>query len=337
VRIFLHRRLFELADPLGGHAVLIGEFLQRRLRLAEPASRQDIAAALVEVGNRRMQATLAVLLPVTRLDGGSGIRAEVLEVELRCLPPLVVVTAVRRRIKGDVAARQAAFHALYLADVDAEVVGNGPRLVRRQPGQAFLGAAQVEEQLALRLGRGDLDDTPVAQDELVDFRLYPVHREGHETHALGRVEALDRLHQADIALLDEVRLGEAVAAVAARDVHHEAQVGHDQFPRRLYVVLVRQAFGELPLALDAEYGNGTHRLHVGGKVGTGDHAIHGQQAATGTGDGRHGYRCRLGAACHISRRTSRCHDRFPVLADVDYQYCLRHVGGASLALLVLEC
>ena len=47
----------------------------------------------------------------------------------------------------------------------------------RQPGETALRLAQVEEQLALRFGRGDLDDAPVAQDEFVNFGANPVHGE----------------------------------------------------------------------------------------------------------------------------------------------------------------
>src|SRR5690606_41079390 len=58
-----------------------------------------------------------------------------------------------------------------------------------QPAQGLLGAAQVEEELALSLGRGNLDDAPVAQDELVHLRLDPMDGEGNQTHTDVRVEA----------------------------------------------------------------------------------------------------------------------------------------------------
>jgi hypothetical protein len=87
---------------------------------------------------------------------------------------------------------------------NAEFAGHGLHFVVVHPAQALLGLAQVEEQLALRLGGGDLDDAPVAQDELVHLGADPVHRKGHQAHALVRIEALDRLHQADVAFLDQV-------------------------------------------------------------------------------------------------------------------------------------
>ncbi len=79
--------------------------------------------------------------------------------------------------------------------------------------QALLHRAQVEEQLALGLGRRDLDHAPVLQDVLVDFGLDPVQRVAHQAHALFRVEALDGLHQADVAFLDQVALRQAVTQV----------------------------------------------------------------------------------------------------------------------------
>src|SRR3546814_1291864 len=89
----------------------------------------------------------------------------------------------------------------------------------------------VEEQLALRLGGGDLDDAPVLEDVLVHLGADPVHREADQAHADFGVEALDRLHQADVAFLDQVAERQAVAVVAARDVHDEAQVRMHQLAR----------------------------------------------------------------------------------------------------------
>ena len=106
------------------------------------------------------------------------------------------------------------------------------------PAQTLLRLAQVEEQLALRLGRGDLDDAPVAQDELVHLGADPVHRERHEAHALVRVEALDGLHQADVAFLDQIADAAGRSRVAARDVHDEAQVRQHQLLGRIEIVLV---------------------------------------------------------------------------------------------------
>jgi hypothetical protein len=106
---------------------------------------------------------------------------------------------------------------------------------------ALLHRAQVEEQLALGLGRGDLDHAPVLQDVFVDLGLDPVHRIADQAHALLGVEALDGLHQADVAFLDQVALRQPVAQVLARDRHHQAQVRQHQLPGGLDVAVVAQA------------------------------------------------------------------------------------------------
>ena len=85
----------------------------------------------------------------------------------------------------------------------------------RQRGRARLHAAQVEEELALRLGRRDLDQPPVAQDVLVHLGADPVQRERHQADAALGIEAADRLHEADIAFLDQVGLRQPIAQVIA--------------------------------------------------------------------------------------------------------------------------
>ncbi len=72
----------------------------------------------------------------------------------------------------------------------------------------------------------------------------PMHREGHQPHAHRGVEALHRLHQADIALLDEIAHGQPVAQVAARDVHDEPQVRQHQLPRGVQIALDAKAGGQ---------------------------------------------------------------------------------------------
>ena len=58
-----------------------------------------------------------------------------------------------------------------------------------------------------------------------------------EAGAHGRVEALDRPQQAEVALLDQVLQAQALAGVAAGDVDHQAQVGADHAVAGLGVAL----------------------------------------------------------------------------------------------------
>ncbi len=112
--------------------------------------------------------------------------------------------------------------------------------------------------------------------------LDPVHGEGDEAHAHARVEALHGLHEADVAFLDQVAQGQAIAHVAAGHVHHETQVMQHQLAGRLQVLLVVEAQGELALLLGAQHRDGMHRLDIG--IQAADRA-HGQVAAQGCGCG----------------------------------------------------
>ena len=65
-------------------------------------------------------------------------------------------------------------------------------------------------------------------DRLAD----PPRRVRRELEALGVVELVDRPHQAEVALLDEIEEQHAATAVALGDRHDEAQVGLDQLALR---------------------------------------------------------------------------------------------------------
>ena len=58
----------DLADALGGDAVFVGELVECRLVLADPALLEDVAAALVEASECLVQAVGRVALPFLRLD-----------------------------------------------------------------------------------------------------------------------------------------------------------------------------------------------------------------------------------------------------------------------------
>jgi hypothetical protein len=117
--------------------------------------------------------------------------------------------------------------------------------VATQRIQIRLHAAEVEKELPLSLRRRDFDDAPVTQDEFVHLGPDPVHGKGHQTHAALRIEALDRLHQPDIAFLNQVGLRQSIARVAARGRHHDPQMGHDQLPCRIEIVAVAKLAREI--------------------------------------------------------------------------------------------
>src|SRR5690606_30648251 len=77
-----------------------------------------------------------------------------------------------------------------------------------------------------------------------------------------RVEALDRLHQADVAFLDQVAQWQPVTAVATGDVDDEAQVRQDQLLRGLQVVVVAQAAGEALFVFDGQHRDLVHAADI---------------------------------------------------------------------------
>src|SRR3990172_566608 len=112
--------------------------------------------------------------------------------------------------QGDVLSGEPGFHLDPLLGLYTELTRYRLNLGGREGLEAGFQTAQIEEQLALRFGRGDLDQPPVAQYEFVNLRLDPVDRERHQAHAAVRIKALDRLHEADIAFLDQIGMRKPV-------------------------------------------------------------------------------------------------------------------------------
>jgi len=84
-----------------------------------------------------------------------------------------------------------------------------------------------------------------------------VNREGDEPNPYVRVEALDGLHEANVAFLNQVAELQAVARIAARDVHDEAQMGEHELARRVEIVRVAELDREVVLLLGGEH---RHRI-----------------------------------------------------------------------------
>ena len=60
------------------------------------------------------------------------------------------------------------------------------------------------------------------------------------THTVRRVEALDRLHQTDIAFLDQIGVRQTVAKVAAGDRNHQAQMRKNKLACRFQILIVAE-------------------------------------------------------------------------------------------------
>ena len=65
---FLDRVGFELANTLGGHAVLRGELVQRHLVLGQPARLDDVAGAIVKDVHRGGHARRRIVIEVRGFD-----------------------------------------------------------------------------------------------------------------------------------------------------------------------------------------------------------------------------------------------------------------------------
>jgi hypothetical protein len=90
----------------------------------------------------------------------------------------------------------------------------------------------------------DLHERPRAQDVFLDGCLDPPHRIGGEAEALVRLEALDRLHEPDIALRDHLGDRQAVAAIADGDLGNQPQMAGHEALRRIEVAVLAPAFGQ---------------------------------------------------------------------------------------------
>ena len=157
---------------------------------------------------------------------------------------------------------QAFFHFHHVGSADTQIPGNSVYLVLVHPAQPLFAGAQVKEQLALGLGRSDLDNAPVTQDELVDFSADPVYRKRNQAHAHPGIKTFHGLHQADISFLDQVRLGQSVAAVAACDPDDKTQMRHHQLPCRLKIMQLMQTPRQRLFFLGAEHRNLVHRMNI---------------------------------------------------------------------------
>src|SRR5690606_41670960 len=71
----------------------------------------------------------------------------------------------------------------------------------------------------------------------------------------------------------------AVAGVATGNVHDKTQVGHDQLPGRLQILLVEQTISQLALFFDAEDRNAAYGLNIGLQVGTWNQVMYGLQSS----------------------------------------------------------
>ena len=126
------------------------------------------------------------------------------------------------------------------------------------------------------------------QDVFLHCRADPPHRVGREAETAIGVEALHRLHHADIALGDEFRQRQAIAAIAHRNLGDEAQMAGHELLRRIGVAMLAPTLGQHVLLARLEHGELANLLKIPRQVPF----------------GRDGRQCRGGR--HSGRLLSEC-------------------------------
>src|SRR5690606_42135120 len=74
-------------------------------------------------------------------------------------------------------------------------------------------------------------------------------------------------------------LGQAVAGIAAGDMHYETQVRHDQLTGCVQIFLIVQTVSQLALFLDTQYRDAAYGLNIGLQVGTWRKVMYGLQSS----------------------------------------------------------
>src|SRR6266480_1574563 len=182
----LHARL-DLPHPLARDAELVADLLQRHRLLVTHERREPSLVdhqvlpleGLLELVRRLADEPMVLLVG----DGVGSLLAARQKIKERG-----VLVLPDGRVDRDVA------HVEALGDE----LRAGREALALEP-LALLG--EVEEELALRLRGADLHQAPVVHDVADDVGADPPHRVGGEADAAVGVEVLDRLEEADVALL----------------------------------------------------------------------------------------------------------------------------------------
>ena len=96
----------------------------------------------------------------------------------------------------------------------------------------------------------------------MNFGFNPVYRKRDQPHSVFRVKPFHGFHQAHIAFLNQVCLGETVSGVTTGDVYHKAQVGHNQATSGFKVILVMQTVSQFTFFFDRQNRNRVDRLNI---------------------------------------------------------------------------
>ena len=219
----LERLHLDLPDALAREADFLPDLLQRQRFLALEAEAQAQHAGIALVDRvEELEDRGEILLALDVLLGRRGARVLEHVAEVR-----ILAVALDGRLAGRVVRLDGAAHDQELLDRQAHL--------RRQlldgglAAEAFLelavGLLPARDQLH-HVG-GDVDRLDGVDERALDGLLDPPARVGAEAGALGGVEALDGLDEADVAFLDQVGERQAPVRVVLGDGDHQAQVRLD--------------------------------------------------------------------------------------------------------------
>jgi hypothetical protein len=108
----------------------------------------------------------------------------------------------------------------------------------------------------------------------VDLGSDPVHGKRDQPDPVVGVEPAHGLHQADVALLDQVAQRQSIAGVAPGDMHHEAQVVQDQLARGIEILPVAQFARQTLFLVRVQDLDAADRCHVVVEVAYRDGHVH---------------------------------------------------------------
>ena len=253
--------VLDLADPLPRHVELDAHLLQGALLVVPEteAELEDLEFAWIEeveaAGNRLAQVILGVLLHGIH---GFGIRQQVDEGSILTILP-------DGHIEGDGAGGNFAelgdpfgFHLKFVGQfgigrLAAQFVAEGGA----DPAQALNLVDEVNR---------EADGLALVGESPADGLFDPPAGVGTELHPTARLEAVHRLHQAEVALGDQVKDGQAAVVVVGGDLHDQAEIRFDHELAGA-AIAPADAAGELHLLVAIEEGGLTDALKVGLKGG----------------------------------------------------------------------
>src|SRR5215831_14201648 len=224
---------FDLPHPLPRDAEVLAGLRQRtRHAVVEAvADAQDLLLALAERAQQSVEVLVLELELDQPLDRGRRL-AEVLGGELlEGLEPRAFVQGAQSTDER----REALGASGRYAELDGDLVH--ARIATQARAHGALGAREAVHLLE-HLHR-DAERSRLLGESSQDGLANPDRRVRAEAQPSLRLEAIDRHDEPQIAFLDQVEQREPTAAIPARHVHHQPQVGEDDPLARVLVASAR--------------------------------------------------------------------------------------------------